>query len=168
MPTDWDYAKLSKAAKEKGGPQKLVDELIDFGKELGKAEGRKDMRVYVELAGVIGILGGALLLKIYQLFNEKKEISPEAIEETKVMLINGIEKYDSTHTNEVDAIDDESISENDHPSFLDSLEQRTYDDCPDSVFYVCPICGNEYLESFLYDEDGEVMCIDCWSKRNKE
>ena len=47
----------------------------------------------------------------------------------------------------------------------DSLEQHTYDDTPGCIFYTCPKCGQEYLATFISDEDGEVMCIDCLSKR---
>lgn len=46
-----------------------------------------------------------------------------------------------------------------------SLDQHTYDDAPDCVFYTCPKCGGEYLASFIIDDYGETMCIDCWSKR---
>ncbi len=47
----------------------------------------------------------------------------------------------------------------------DELEQHTYDDSPGEVFYTCPICGEEYLETFITEQDGEVMCIDCWNER---
>ncbi len=48
----------------------------------------------------------------------------------------------------------------------DSLEQHTYDDSPGDIFYTCPKCGHEYLATFIMEDDGEVMCIDCWSKRH--
>ena len=48
---------------------------------------------------------------------------------------------------------------------FDELEQHTYDDSPGEIFYTCPICGNEYLDTFITEEAGEVMCIDCWSQR---
>lgn len=47
----------------------------------------------------------------------------------------------------------------------DILEQHTYADSPGYIFYTCPKCGHEYLASFITEEDGEVMCIDCWSER---
>ena len=46
----------------------------------------------------------------------------------------------------------------------DELEQHTYADTPGYIFYVCPRCGHEYLATFITEEDGEVMCTDCWSK----
>ena len=47
----------------------------------------------------------------------------------------------------------------------DSLEQHTYKDSPGDVFYTCPICGGEYLATFIVEEYGKTMCIDCWSRR---
>lgn len=47
----------------------------------------------------------------------------------------------------------------------DELEQHTYPDSGDNVFYTCPICGGEYLATFITEEDGRTMCIDCWSER---
>ncbi len=48
----------------------------------------------------------------------------------------------------------------------DSLEQHTYADAPERIFYTCPKCGGEYLADFIFEEDGEVMCVDCWGKRH--
>lgn len=45
----------------------------------------------------------------------------------------------------------------------DSLEQHIYEDTPGYTFYTCPKCGGEYIASFIIDDDGETMCIDCWS-----
>lgn len=47
----------------------------------------------------------------------------------------------------------------------DELEQHTYDDSPGEVFYTCPICGNEYLAGFITEENGEIMCTECWERR---
>ena len=44
---------------------------------------------------------------------------------------------------------------------LDELDQHTYDDAPGHIFYTCPICGGEYLDSFITEDDGVTMCIDC-------
>lgn len=46
----------------------------------------------------------------------------------------------------------------------DSLEQHTYPDAPGNTFYTCPVCGGEYLSTFITEENGEVMCIDCWNR----
>lgn len=48
----------------------------------------------------------------------------------------------------------------------DELEQHSYADSGDAVFYTCPLCGGEYLATFIVSENGETMCIDCWGERN--
>ena len=48
----------------------------------------------------------------------------------------------------------------------DNLEQHTYPDSPRNIFYTCPKCGGEYLATFITEENGETMCIDCLSSRN--
>ena len=55
-----------------------------------------------------------------------------------------------------DAMYDENVD-------YDSLEQHTYSDSPGHIFYTCPRCGGEYLATFIVEEHGETMCIDCWS-----
>ena len=47
----------------------------------------------------------------------------------------------------------------------DSLEQHTYKDSGDYVFYTCPLCGHEYLATFITSEEGQTMCVDCWKER---
>ena len=48
----------------------------------------------------------------------------------------------------------------------DALEQHTYSDTPGYIFYTCPKCGGEYLATFIVEENGQTMCIDCWSNRH--
>lgn len=45
----------------------------------------------------------------------------------------------------------------------ETLEQHTYADSGNSVFYTCPKYGGEYLATFIVEENGETMCIDCAS-----
>ena len=47
----------------------------------------------------------------------------------------------------------------------DELEQHTYDDAEGNIFYTCPLCGGEYLATFITKENGQTMCIDCWNKK---
>ncbi len=49
----------------------------------------------------------------------------------------------------------------------DELEQHRYKDSPGYIFYTCPKCGREYLATFITEDDGETMCIDCWSERHQ-
>lgn len=58
-----------------------------------------------------------------------------------------------------DALYDENVN-------YDALEQHKYPEMPGHIFYTCPRCGNEYLATFIVEEDGLTMCIDCWSKCN--
>ena len=46
----------------------------------------------------------------------------------------------------------------------DALEQHIYDEAPGYDFYACPRCGRDYLATFIIEERGEVMCIDCWDR----
>lgn len=57
-----------------------------------------------------------------------------------------------------DVIYDEDVN-------YDLLEQHTYEDAKGYVFYTCPICGDEYLATFITAEHGRIMCIDCWNER---
>ena len=50
----------------------------------------------------------------------------------------------------------------------DSLEQHVYEDSGDNVFYTCPICHGEYLATFITEENGQTMCIDCWGKTQEQ
>ena len=87
----WDYAELSRAAKEAGGPGKLMDLLIESGKDTG----------HKEMLPVVGIaLGNAGISKLVKFYKKKKKISPEAVEAAKAELIKGIENYDAAHPEE--------------------------------------------------------------------
>lgn len=46
-----------------------------------------------------------------------------------------------------------------------ALEQHTYKDSPGQIFYTCPVCGGEYLASFITEDAGETMCVECWDER---
>ena len=93
---EWDYAELSKAAKEAGGPEQLMDLLIESGKEIG----HKEMLPLVGIALGLGALGYALINKLVKFLKKKEEISPEAVEAAKEELIKGIEEYDAAHPEE--------------------------------------------------------------------
>ena len=85
----WNYAELSRAAKEAGGPEKFVDMLI----ESSKAKGRAEMAPFIGLA----VIGGIGLDKIIRYFKEKRSKSQKAIEEAREEIIKGIKEYDATH-----------------------------------------------------------------------
>lgn len=58
---------------------------------------------------------------------------------------------------DADAIYDENVD-------YDALEQHTYADSGKHIFYTCPRCGNEYLATFITEENGQTMCIECWNR----
>lgn len=89
----WNYAELSKAAKEAGGPEHLIGLLIESGKDAG----HKEMLPLVGIAFGLGALGYAGISKLVSFFNKKKKISPEAVEAAKTELIQGINDYDASH-----------------------------------------------------------------------
>lgn len=48
----------------------------------------------------------------------------------------------------------------------DALEKPTYDDAHGYVFYTCPVCRHEYLATFITEDNGQAMCVECWNKRH--
>ena len=81
----WDYAELSKAAKAAGGPEALVEQLI----EASKKSARLEMLpwVGVAVAGASALTAG--VIKLYDFFKKKKAASEAEIEAAKTEIING-------------------------------------------------------------------------------
>ena len=96
MGADWDYAKLSKAAKEVGGPEELINVIIEAAKDTG----HKEMLPVVGIALGIGALGYAGISELVKYFKKKKKISPKAVDAAKSELIQGIKEYDAAHPEE--------------------------------------------------------------------
>ena len=89
----WDYAELSKAAKEAGGPETYMKRLVESGKNTG----HKEMLPLIGIAVGIGALGYAGISRLVKFFKKKEQISPEAVEAAKKELIQGIKEYDAAH-----------------------------------------------------------------------
>lgn len=85
----WNYAELSKLAKENGGPEKLVDILVDSGK--------KSVYPWLGVAFAGGIALTIGIQKVIQHFKKQHAVSPKAVEEAKRELIQGIKDYDAAH-----------------------------------------------------------------------
>ena len=94
----WDYAELSKAAKEAGGPEKD----IEFLEEVNRQKGRSEMLPWVGVAA----LGASLLtvgtVKIVNVIKSRKQIKENEIAEVKLELVEKINEYDSKHIGEGD------------------------------------------------------------------
>ena len=84
---EWPYAELSKAAKECGGPEKLVEQLI--------ASGRKEMLPWIGVAAAGGAVAMVGSQKAFQYFSRKYMVSQEEAAAAKEELIAGIKNYDS-------------------------------------------------------------------------
>lgn len=85
----WNYAKLSKLARSCGGPERLVEKLIDSGVK----KGRLQMLPVTIVAFLIGIAIGPIV----EYFKKKRAQSDRALEEAKAELIQGIKDYDAEH-----------------------------------------------------------------------
>lgn len=90
----WDYAELSKVAKNVGGPEKLMDILVEHGKGIG----HKEMLPIVGIALGIGVLGCAGIQKVVKYFKGKAEIPQDAVQCAKEELIQGIKDYEEKHS----------------------------------------------------------------------
>ena len=88
----WDYAELSAEAKKNGGPEKLVEKLINSGKA--------EMVPWIGVAAVGGIAIGIGIQKLIDYFSAKKAESKEAVEEAKREIIQGIKAYDAEHSDQ--------------------------------------------------------------------
>ena len=89
----WDYAELSKAAKAAGGPEKLIEALIEAGKNAGK----KEMLPAVIIALFLGGLVTIGIQKLIQVFSKEKALPQSEIEAIKAEPIQGIKEYDAEH-----------------------------------------------------------------------
>lgn len=84
---EWPYAELSKAAKAAGGPEKLVEKLVNSGKQ--------EMYPWLGITFVAGSILTVTVQKITRYFKKKKAISKEEVEKAKSEIIQGINDYDA-------------------------------------------------------------------------
>lgn len=89
----WNYAELSKAAKEAGGPEAY----IDFLEKVNRQKGRSEMLPWI----VVSALGASLVTaKIVNVIKSRKQLKENEIEAVKSELIEKINEYDSKHIEE--------------------------------------------------------------------
>ena len=84
----WDYANLSKLAKANGGPEELVDKLVNSGK--------LQMLPWVGVAFGCGIV----VTKLVQYFKQLKAKSGAELEAAKKEIVQGIKDYDAAQNAE--------------------------------------------------------------------
>ncbi len=87
----WNYAKLSKMAKAVGGPEKLIQIIVDSGVK----KGRLQMLALLPIA----VFAGFAIYPLFQYFKQKRKISHAALESAKQELIQGINSYDAAQMN---------------------------------------------------------------------
>lgn len=83
----WNYAELSKLARANGGPEKLVDLLVNSGK-----------KKMIPIVGAAVLGGVALTLGVQKLiahFSKLKDVSDKLVEDAKQEIIQGIKEYDA-------------------------------------------------------------------------
>ena len=100
----WDYAKLSKMAKENGGPAALVEKLFQDGVSQGK-KSMYPVVIVVLLVGATAWEGGKWIWKKIRL-KLGKNPSEDEIRMVKEELIQGINDYNAAHEDE-DSSEDE-------------------------------------------------------------
>ena len=86
----WNYANLSKLAKANGGPEELVDKLVNSGK--------LQMLPWIGVAFGCGIAA----TKLVQYFKQLKAKSTAELEAAKQEVIQGIKEYDAAHNEETE------------------------------------------------------------------
>lgn len=89
MAQKWDYAELSKAAKQAGGPEKFVEMLEAASKKSGKIE-------MIPWLGVTAVVTAAVM-KVIEYFKSQKSSTQKEIDISKQEIINGIKEYDAVH-----------------------------------------------------------------------
>lgn len=88
----WDYAELSKMAKANGGPEKLMDVLINSGK--------RKMFPWLGVAVAVGATTTIAVQKAYKYLSKKKAESDIELELARKELIKGIKNYDAINAKE--------------------------------------------------------------------
>lgn len=86
----WNYAELSQKAKAVGGPEKLVETLIESGKQTGRGE----MIPWFFVTAVSASVATWGITKMVSIVRKKKVISVEEAKEARETLIKGIKNYD--------------------------------------------------------------------------
>lgn len=117
----WDYAELSKMAKENGGPEKLMEILVNSGK--------KKMIPWIGVAFAGGFALCASGQKIIKFFTKNDGQSDISVEVAKQDLIHGIKDYDAAQA----AVDDIPACDCCGSSMTKFDEME---------WYTCPHCDN--------------------------
>ena len=88
---NWDYALLSEKAKAAGGPDKLVEQLVEQGRQLGAKQTWSKVGIGIGAAGAAVGLSAIVYYFANAVVQKKKKAE---IEKLKAELIQGIKEYD--------------------------------------------------------------------------
>ena len=89
----WDYAELSKTAKDFGGPEKFVE----FIENSSRQKGREEMLPWIGVTALGTSLMTLGVIKIRSIIKARKNKNDEQIEIIKEELIEGIKEYDNKY-----------------------------------------------------------------------
>ncbi|MCD8018728.1 MAG: hypothetical protein LUF92_03835 [Clostridiales bacterium] len=91
----WDYAELSKLTKANGGPEKLIDTLINNGIKTGRSQMLPVVGAVAGVAVAVGVVGKTTYDKLKTHFADRK--NKEEMQDARDELIEGIKAYDAEH-----------------------------------------------------------------------
>ncbi len=106
----WNYAELSKTAKENGGPEKLIECFVEHGKELRTKEITHAWAISIFATAAVTAAATLGLSKLYARFSSKQK-EKENFEEAKETFINKVNEYDKIVSCEEIAIDEVTDTE---------------------------------------------------------
>ena len=89
MPKNWDYAELSKLAKQTGGAEKCIEIIEKSSRSAGKVE------MIPVVIGAVALT--AVTMKAIEYFKAKRKQSQAELEQAKQELIDGINQYNAEH-----------------------------------------------------------------------
>lgn len=87
---NWDYALLSERAKAAGGPEKLVEQLVEQGRQMGVKQTWSKIGIGIGITGAAAGLSAIVYYVANAVAQKKKK---DEIEKLKAELIQGIKEY---------------------------------------------------------------------------
>lgn len=87
----WDYADLSKLAKESGGPELLLNTIMESGRKKGRAE----MVPWLLGTFAVGCVFCSAYNKIISNFRKQRQENQRAVDTARAEIIQGIKAYDA-------------------------------------------------------------------------
>lgn len=96
----WSYARLVSKAKKSGGPEKYVDELVEWGAKMERRQMQKEIILIGSGYALLGAIVGVGAMKLWEYHKNKRKEEEKKIAVTKQKLIAEINAYDEAHPEE--------------------------------------------------------------------